>query len=158
MRLEPFISNILEMKEELIKYLNSIKSSTVTKSTSGGTTGSIIKMELNNENSLFILYIECAWRIENKNRVVATSADDIQAVTGLIAKSTRMLEGQVVDSITITPFYDLCINFTNGFCLNIFCILSYTYEFDTNWQLWIPNQNLSFEITNHFQVKKGKYY
>lgn len=69
MRLEPFISNILYMKEELIKYLNSIKSSTVTKSTTGGAAGSIIKMELNNENSLFILYIECAWRIENKNRV-----------------------------------------------------------------------------------------
>lgn len=146
------------MKEELIKYLNNIKSSTVTKSTGGGAAGSIIKIELNNENSFFILYIECAWRIENKNKVIATSADDIQAVTGLIAKSAKILENKVVNSIEVTPFYDLSINFTDGFCIKVFCVLSYTYEFDTNWQLWIPNKDLSFEITNHFKVKKGKYY
>ncbi|GHV33206.1 hypothetical protein FACS1894177_09660 [Bacteroidia bacterium] len=144
------------MKKELLKYLNNLKSGTVTKSTAGGGAGSTIKIEFNEED-LRILYIECAWRIENKNKVIATSTDGIEALTGLIAKSARMLEGKIVESIILTPFYDLCVSFSDGFCIRIFCVFSYDYEFDTNWQLWIPTQNLSYEITNHFKIKKGKY-
>jgi hypothetical protein len=89
--------------------------------------------------------------------VIATSADSIEAVIGLIARSVRMLEEKIIDSIKITPFYDLCIKFTDGFCLRIFCIFSYEYKFDTNWYIAIPDQNVSYKITNHFEIKKGKY-
>jgi len=142
------------MKKKLSKYLNSLLQSKVTYSRAGGGAGSIISMELNNTNAL---WIECTWRIETKNKVVVTSADDIEPVTGLIAKSVKMLEGKIVDSIEINPFYDLCIHFTDGFCLRIFCIFSYSCESETNWYLAIPEQNLTYEITNHFEIKEGTY-
>jgi hypothetical protein len=146
------------MKKELRKYLNNIIQSEVTYSRAGGGAGSIISIKLNGkDNSLYALWIECDWRIEYKNKVIATSADDIEPITGLIAKSVKMLEGKIVDSVKMTPFYDLRINFSDGFCLNIFCIFSYTYEFETNWYLAIPEQNLAYEITNYFKIKKGSY-
>lgn len=146
------------MEKELRKYLNDISQSKVTYSRAGGGAGSIISMKISNKaNSLYALWIECDWRIENKNKVVATSADGIEPGTGLIAKSVKMLEEKVIDSIEVSPFYDLLINFTDGFCLRVFCIFSYDYEFEMNWYLAIPEQNLSYEITNHFKVKKGTY-
>jgi len=143
--------------KKLINYLNDLRSCTVTKSSAGGGAGSIAKIELEKEDSLYILYILCTWRIENKNTVVASSADNLDAVTGFVAISTKMLEGKIVDFIEISPYYDLCVTFTDGFCLRVFCVFSYTSEWDSNWELWIPDENLSFEITNHFKVKKGKY-
>jgi hypothetical protein len=146
------------MKRELKKYLDNLKSCTIIKSSAGGGAGSIILIELNNNTGVFnTLWIECAWRIENKNKVVATSADNIEAVTGLIARSVKMLEGKIIDSIKLTPFYDLCIKFTDGFCLRTFCVFSYDYEFDGNWYLAIPEWDLTYEITKHFKIKKGKY-
>lgn len=145
------------MKTELSEYLINLTSSIVTKSTAGGGAGSIIKIEFNDEDSLQIIYIECAWRIEKKDKVIATSADDIKAVTGLIAQTARLLEGKTVEFIEINPFYDLNIKFTDDLRLRVFCIFSYTHECDVNWQLWIPYRNLSFEITNQFRIKKGKY-
>jgi hypothetical protein len=146
------------MKEELRKYLDNTIQSEINYSRAGGGAGSIISMKLNSKDStLYALWIECDWRIENKDKVIATSADNIEAVTGLVAKSVKMLEGKIIESIKLSPFYDLCINFTDGFCLNIFCIFSYDYEFETNWYLAIPKQNLVYEITNHFEIKQGVY-
>ena len=145
------------MKKELREYLNNIIQSKVTYCRAGGGAGSIISIELNNNDNLYALWIECAWRIENNNKVIATSADDIEPITGLIARSVKMLEGKVVDLVEINPFYDLRITFTDGFCLNVFCIFSYSCEFETNWYLAIPEQNLTYEITNHFKIKKGTY-
>ena len=145
------------MKQKLSKHLNDLIESKITYSRAGGGAGSIISMELNNKNLIYALWIECTWRIENKNKVVATSADDIEPVTGLISKSIKMLEGKIVDSVEVNPFYDLCINFTDGFRLRIFCIFSYSCKSETNWYLAIPKQNLSYEITNHFEIKQGTY-
>lgn len=146
------------MEVELRKHINNILKSEVTYSRAGGGAGSIISMELRDrDNTLYVLWIECAWRIESENKVIATSADGIEPLIGLVAKSVKMLEGKIIESIRLTPFYDLCINFTDGCCLNVFCIFSYDYEFEINWYLAIPNQNLSLEITNHFKIKKGKY-
>ena len=111
----------------------------------------------NKDNSLYTLWIECDWRIEDIKKVIATSADNIEPITGLVAKSAKMLEGKIIESIKLSSFYDLCISFKGGFCLNVFCIFSYDYEFETNWYLAIPELDLSFEITNHFKIKKGTY-
>lgn len=146
------------MENEFMQYLNSLKQCVVTESSAGGGAGSIILMELTSvENESYILWIECGWRIEIINKVIATSVDDIEAITGLIAKSTKMLEGKVVESINVNPFYDLCINFSDGYCLRVFCIYSYSWVDDINWRLSVPNQNLAYEITNQFKIKKGKY-
>ncbi len=145
------------MKKEFFNYLNNIIQSDITYSRAGGGAGSVIVIDLKKDDLEYSLWISCAWRIENKNQIIATSADDAKAVTGLIAKSAKMLEGKVIDSIEISPYYDLRIYFSDGFCLNIFCIFSHTSETDSNWWLAIPDKDLSYEITNNFKIKKGKY-
>ena len=143
------------MEKELKEKIENILGLEVIYSRAGGGAGSIISMELSNK---YVLWIECVWRIENKSKIMATSADDIEPNIGLIANSVKMLEGKIISSLKLSPFYDLCINFSDGFCLNIFCIFSYSCECETNWYLAIPEEDLSYEITNHFKIKKGKYY
>lgn len=142
------------MEKEFKKIIDNIIGLEVPYCRAGGGAGSIISMKLSNE---YVIWIECAWRIEKNDKVIATSADDILPITGLIAKSVKMLEGKIISSVKLTPLYDLCITFTDDLCLNIFCIFSYNCEYETNWYLAIPKQDLSYEITNCFQVKKGKY-
>lgn len=148
------------MEKELEKNLNNIIQSKVIYSRAGGGAGSIISMEfICKNNDIYTLWVECDWRIENKRekRIIATSMDSIEAITGRIAQSVLSLEGEIIESIELSSFYDLCVNFHNGICLNVFCILSYDYEYETNWYLANPKQNLVYEITNHFEVRKGKY-
>lgn len=147
------------MKNELEEHLKNIQWAQVKYSRAGGGAGPIISMELYDANgSLYILWVECDWRIENKNKIVATSADNSAPVTSLVAQSVKLLEGKIIESIQLSPFYDLSIYFVDGFCLNVFCIFSYDYEFETNWYLALPKQNLSLEVTNYFNVRKGTYY
>lgn len=147
------------MGKELRKYIKTIIGAKISYSRAGGGAGSIISMDVRNkDNSIYSLWVECAWRIENKNKIIATSADSVEASNGLIAQSVKMLENKVIKSIKLTNFYDLLINFTDGFCLKVFCIFSYDCEPCMNWYLAIPEQDLCYEITNFFNVKKGKYY
>jgi hypothetical protein len=146
------------MKKELKKCLNGIIQSEVIYSKAGGSLGQVILMELSNKDDLlYAFWIGCDWRIEYKNKVIATSSDNVKTVKGLVRRSVKMLEGKIIDSIKLTPFYDLCVKFTDGFCLRIFCIFSCDFQFDTNWCVAIPDQDLIYEITNYFKIKKGKY-
>lgn len=146
------------MSNKFISTLKGIRQSKVTYSRAGGGAGSVIMMEMNNEVYQYVLFVNCAWRIENKNQIIATSSDDTTANTGLIAKSVKLFEGKIIETIEMTPFYDLIINFTEGFCLKIFSIFSFTSNSNVNWSLCVPSQDISFDITNHFDVKEGKYY
>lgn len=148
------------MIQELKKNLNKIIQSRVIYSRAGGGAGPIISMELIcKNNDIYTLWVECDWRIENRieKRIVATSMDNTEAITGRVAQSVLSLEEEIIESVELSSFYDLRIHFYSGICLNIFCIFSYDYEFETNWYLAIPKQNLVYEITNYFEIRKGKY-
>ena len=146
------------MKKEFQKKLTNIINSTVTYCRAGGGTGSIIMIELNKDNIQYGLWLNCVWRIENDSKIIATSADDIAPNTGLIAKSAKLLEGKKVVSFELSKFNDLFIEFSDNLFVRIFNIASYSNTDDYNWDFWIPSEDLSFEITNRFKVKKGKYY
>ena len=147
------------MKKKLMHYLNFIKQSNVVYSRAGGGTGSIILIKFCKENSKFTLMFYCAWRIENNDKVVATSAGNTKAITGIVAQGAKMLEGKVVSSVEMSPFYDLCIKFEDGFCIRTFCDITY-YNIllaSQNWDFCIPHEDLSFTITKGFKIKQGKY-
>lgn len=146
------------MKQDFFRYLENIKLGKVVSSTAGGGAGSIIKIEIENKGILYILFINCTWRIENNNTIIATSADDITAQTGLIAKSAAMLDNKKVISFELSKFNDLFIEFSDDFYIRIFNIFSHSNIDDYNWDFWIPSEDLSYEITNSFDIKKEKYY
>lgn len=146
------------MNRELIKYLEKLKSCIVTYSNAGGGAGSIVLIDIrDNSGFLYTLWIESTWRIEKGNKIIATSADDIEAVTGLIATSVKMLEGKMIDSTELSPFHDLCIYFTDNLRLKVFNIFSYSDEDSINWRLSIPSENICYVVTNQFEVKKELY-
>jgi hypothetical protein len=143
------------MEKEFRKYLDNIISSTVTHSRAGGGAGSIILMRFDKDK--YNLFIHCTWRIENDKQIIATSADDITPNTGLIAQSAKMFEGRQIVSFELSKFNDLFIEFSDNLYIRIFNFLSHTNTDDYNWRFSVPDENISFKITNHFDIKKGKY-
>jgi hypothetical protein len=143
-----------------VQYLDYIKQANVVYSRAGGGAGSIILMKFHKENSEFTLMIHCAWRIENNNKVIATSAGDTNAITGIVARGAKMLEGKVVSSMEMSSFYDLCIKFEDGFCIKTFSDITYynILSASRNWSFSIPHDDISFDITKGFKIRKGKYY
>ncbi len=143
-----------------MKYLFSLNHANVMYSRAGGGAGSIILMKFHKENSEFTLKIHCAWRIEDNNKVIATSAGNTTAMTGIVARGAKMLEGKVVSSVEISSFYDLCIKFEDGFCIRTFCDITYynILSASVNWDFSIPGEDISFDITKGFKIRKGKYY
>jgi hypothetical protein len=132
----------------------------VVKSSSGGGAGSILKVEFNT-NCYFFIY--CTWRIEQNEHVIATSSDNIDAVSGRIAQSAKLLEGKRVLSIQTTKQYDLAINFEDNFCLNIFCDVSYSSTdnggtYNLNWEFCTPDENKVISVDNSFKKIENRYW
>lgn len=125
------------MKSELEKYLNEIINSNVTYSRAGGGTGCVILIKLGEQDLIYSMFINCAWRIEKGDAVITTSADDTTAKTGPMAKGVRLLEGLKVLSVNMSNFYDLIIKFENDMCLNVFCDINSTNILlaSQNWDL-----------------------
>lgn len=144
--------------ENKIKNLISQK---VVKSSAGGSAGSTLVLEVENTSYLFIW---CTWRIEQGDTVIVTSSDTIyptennDSSNGLIGQKSPILEGEKVVSIKLTPQYDLEITFENGYKLLVFCDIGHSRDdYNINWELNIPTENISIEINNHFEEHKGQY-
>lgn len=152
--------NNQKMKSELGKYLNEIANSNVTYSRAGGGAGCVILIKFEKQNLIYSMFINCAWRIEMGDKVITTSADDTTAKTGPMAKGVRLLEGLKVLSVNMSKFYDLSIKFENNISLNVFCDITPTNILlsSQNWDLSVIKEDLSFEISPNFEIKRGKYY
>lgn len=140
-------------------YLSQCTSKKIEYSRSGGGNGSILMIKCE-ENYTF--FISCDWRLERHDTVLSTSWDDITAVTGLVARTARLLEGKTILSTELSKQYDLTLTFEEGYCLRVFC-MSYSYpEYeelgDYHWEFWLPDEDLSFAIANNFKVRVGKYH
>lgn len=136
-----------------------VKSKTIS-STSGGGAGSLWLIEFENKMSI---YVYCAWRIEHKDQVLATSTDNSTPKTGRLSRSVRQLEGNRLIAFELTKQYDLKLNFENDYIVDLFCNISYSQTedggtYDTNWELGIPDQDLVISVSNFFKLKVGKYY
>ncbi|MGX7024452.1 hypothetical protein [Vagococcus hydrophili] len=145
------------MKSRLKELINK----KVIKSSSGGGAGSILVIELENSSYFFIW---CAWRIECEDVVIVTSFDTIEpteftnSLNGYIGEKVPLLVGNRVLDITLTPQYDLRISFENNYVLHVFCDIGFSREdYNINWELNIPHENISIEINNHFEEQHGQY-
>lgn len=135
--------------------LQSLCFKTIYKASVGGGVGSIIKLELDNNDFLFIY---CTWRLEHNNIVLSTSEDDSQAVIGLMANTIRRIEGKNIIKVDISPQYDLTVILEENYKLRVFCNVSYSNEDYSNWELCCPQNNLTFTINNHFKIDVSTYF
>ena len=131
----------------------------VIRSTSGGGAGSIWLITLV-DDSYFFIY--CDWRIEQNNRIKATCYDVNTAVSGLLSRSVKELEGKILLAYALSEQYDLKLFFEDNYNVKIFCSVSYSETenggtYDTNWTFGIPRINQTFHINNYFQVIEKPY-
>lgn len=145
------------MEDKLKNLINQ----TVVKSSAGGAAGSILVVEFEDTSYLFTW---CTWRIEDSNSVIVTSSDTIlptesnSSPNGLIGEKSPILVGRKLLSFNLTPQYDLEMFFDNEYILRIFCDIGHSRDdYNTNWELNIPSENISIEINNHFEEHKGQY-
>ena len=107
---------------------------------------------------IYVLFINTVWRIESQHEVIATSADDVEPINGLIAKAVSILENKAILSVELLAFYDLKISFENNLCLKVFNVFTKNTETNCNWTISIPSQNISLDVTSEFKIKTGCYY
>lgn len=133
----------------------------VVKSSAGGAAGSTLVLEFEDKSYIFIW---CSWRIEQGTQVIVTSSDTISPTdndsspSGFIGEKSPILEGRKLINFNLTPQYDLEMFFDNEYKLRIFCDIGHSREdYNINWELNIPTENISIEINNHFEEHKGQY-
>lgn len=144
---------------KFVELLNQCIAQEVISSTSGGGAGSLWLIKLANSNNIFIF---CDWRIEQKMCVLAASTDDSTAITGLLSRSVRRIEGKKLLSYELSKQYDLILYFEDHYCVRVFCSVSYSQtededNSDTNWWLSIPKLNMVVRIDNFFQLIEESY-
>jgi len=146
------------MNSQLIKILQEAKYAKILYCRAGGGAGSVIMMEYVVNDVLYVLFINTVWRIESQHEVIATSADDVEPINGLIAKAVSNLENKAILSVELLAFYDLKISFENNLCLKVFNVFTKNTETNCNWTISIPSQNISLDVTSEFKIKTGCYY
>lgn len=78
----------------------------------------------------YILFIECAWRLDSETAVVCSWTDDNSADGSMLA-GLRQLQGQkVTDYKLSTPAQDLDLEFEGGLIIHVFCDQSGTPDAD----------------------------
>lgn len=134
---------------------------TVVKSSAGGAAGSTLVLAFEDESYIFVW---CSWRIEQGTQVIVTSSDTISPTdtdsspNGFIGEKSPILEGRKLINFNLTPQYDLVMLFDNEYKLRIFCDIGHSREdYNINWELNRPTENISIEINNHFEEHKGQY-
>ncbi|EGO5829924.1 hypothetical protein K7P65_002524 [Enterococcus faecalis] len=130
----------------------------VTKSSSGGSAGSILIIEFSN-SSYFVIW--CSWRVESALKVLVTSSDTVlptennHSPNGFIGDNISLLIGKKVTSVNLKSFYDLEIVFDREYTLRVFCDIGVSRDdYGINWELNLPLENISIEINNYFEMKK----
>jgi hypothetical protein len=145
------------MKNKLKRLINQ----NIVKSSAGGAAGSILVVEFEDTSYLFIW---CTWRIEDSDGIIVTSSDTISPTennsspNGLIGEKSPILVDRKLVSFNLTPQYDLEMLFDDDYKLRIFCDIGHSREdYNINWELNIPRENISIEIDNHFEEYLGEY-
>ena len=117
----PIEESIHILKGDNIKY-----------SRAGGAAGSILLIETENSNSIWIW---CYWEIYHSGRLLATADDDATANVGKIAVAAKKLEGKRIEQIELSLIkYDLIVYFAD------------------NWELIIKKLNTQYFVTCNFIV------
>lgn len=127
-------------------------------SSSGGGNSSIILMEFDNGNRIMTY---CYWEVQKDGKLIATSEDDITAVTGLVARTIRLFENQKVVDIEIDESLNLFIEVEDGLTLLVFRD-EYDHEDlemlgdSQDWDYAVPSEDLVLYVMEDSTIKAGK--
>ena len=129
----------------------------VTKSSAGGGAGSTLVLEFEDKSYFFVW---CSWRIALGSKVLVTSSDTIvptetnSSPNGYIGKNVPILKNKIVKYIDLKSYYDLFIEFADGYVFQIFCDIGISREdYGINWEFNIPTEKKYFEINNFFEMQ-----
>jgi len=118
----------------------------------GGSNGSIIILQTENELSLSI---KCVWRLEDKNMVIAGWNESNDSLTGNLTKQVKALMNEVIKDVEINDFFDIKIHFLNGKTINVFCDVTPNYEpdyYDENWIICDKQLNQCYSVNKNFEI------
>jgi hypothetical protein len=90
----------------------------------------------------YVMFIECAWRIDERDQVVAGCWDD-NADGGPMLSGLRRIVGQPVRSIEISGACDLTIAFEGDLSLRVFCDQTNEEDGGDNYSLFTPSRTMT---------------
>lgn len=141
-------------QNEIFKFLENSVNTKVVESLSGGNMGNFWTIRFE-DGSAF--YIECSWRIEKDNKVLASHFGEEALTTGHIARSVKQLEDKFLRAFELVEFYDLSLFFDDGYHVSLFCDISYFgtengESWDTNWEYNCKPLDQTLRVTNLFDI------
>ncbi|MDJ1473810.1 hypothetical protein QNI19_38345 [Cytophagaceae bacterium DM2B3-1] len=143
--------------EEIKRVVEVVKQQCVVKTIAGGGNGSIILFEIG-EPVVYILYIYCTWRLEKGNEVLSGWNESPDPETGHLTLTINALEGDIIEEVSLSNFYDLSIHFKSSKRLTVFCDRTPNLEGDyTNWSFCDIHTNKCYTIDKNFSVQLDTY-
>jgi hypothetical protein len=128
----------------------------ITYASSGGGAGSVVVFDVGEKEAVF--FVKCAWRLEQKGIPITGSNEDTKAVSGNIAKNINKLKGLLISNITVNDVGDIFLTFSSNWSMSIFCDITPNLEdFDENWILCFPNEDICYTLTGNFKIEKSRY-
>jgi hypothetical protein len=97
------------------------------------------------------IFIQCAWRLEDKEQVICGWGDDFSD-GGPLRKGIQLILNQAVEHVSIRrPSFDLTLCFTNSLMLQIFCDQTeLSEEHGMNYVLFAPGY--SYTVATRSQL------
>lgn len=143
-----------------VSILQSLLGKQINKVIAGGSNGSIIILDIGNDE--FSLFIYCSWRISKENEVLSSSTENNDSKTGNLTIEAKKIQGEEIVSIITTDLFDLQLVFKSGKVLSVFAdITTNGYDsdaMDENWSLADKRNNIAYTISNTFKVITTSYY
>lgn len=101
------------------------------------------------------LLVWCSWRLQTSERALGTSD---QGEIG-ISEVRKLVGAEVIDVECKPPAWDLRLAFSDGRILVVFCDhLQPEASFSQNWELWLPNLNLTAGSESNLLIEDAKDY
>ena len=125
----------------------------------GGSNGSIVVFCLGEETITHTLQVRCVWRLEHLNEVIAGWNDSPDPQAGNLKRQMKLLEGDYVEAIDISSFYDLAIDFRSSKKLRIFCDITPNADMQScdNWYVCDRQINRCISIDKNLQEVETHY-
>lgn len=139
-------------KTELVEVLKSLLGEVVTYSRSGGGNCSILLQIYKNDVSIWAYSY---WEISQREKLLATSEDDITPITGAVAVGARTMEGKRLLGFQLWPDFTICLYFEDDIDYVIF---TQTPEDDfDSWEVYAGENSIYEYNANNKLIKRSDY-
>ncbi len=96
------------------------------------------------------LIVWCSWRLDGRESPI-TSSDDTE--TALHDALQRLVGTSIVSVKVLPPAWDLCVEFSNGCILRVFCdYVPGDPSFDDNWEVRVRDERLVVSLGGKWLV------